>query len=134
MDTEKKYAAYREDFRLTFGLAGEHAKWLLSTLLLINSGAIAGIFQKDKASDYLAALCFFGGGVFFALISGVLGWFNLQLAAKYYYEISDDVLTGREIRPRPSSVNKMRFVAVIAAFLSIGCLIVGATLIALASR
>lgn len=134
MDTDKRYAAYREDFRLTFGLAGEHAKWLLSTLLLINSGAIAGIFQKDKASDYLAALCFFGGGVFFALISGVLGWFNLQLAAKYYYETSSDVLAGNETRPRPCSVNKTRHAAIIAALLSIGCLVAGAILVAFVSR
>jgi hypothetical protein len=45
---ETRYSANRESYKLTFELAGEHAKWLLSTLMLLNSGAIAGIFFSER--------------------------------------------------------------------------------------
>jgi hypothetical protein len=77
--SSKYYEAYRENFRLTFVLAGEHAKWLLSSLMLINSGAIAGIFQKGIEKDHWVSVRLFGLGVLLALGAGILGWINLQL-------------------------------------------------------
>jgi hypothetical protein len=127
MDLEKKHAVYRENFKITFDLAGEHAKWLLSTLLLLNSGAIAGIFQKDSLHTNMA-LIVFALGVFFALASGILGWFNLQNAANYFAGAADDVLAGRTERHRPKSIVQTRQLAIKSAFASVGCLILGAGL------
>jgi hypothetical protein len=122
----EKYAARRENFKITFALAGEHAKWLLSTLLLINSGAIAVIFQKDMQSGHRASLGLFGLGVFFALLSGILGWFNLQCAAKHYYKAADDLLAGRSDPPMPRSIYLLRYWAIRAAMSSVGCIVLGA--------
>ena len=132
MDTEKKHAVYRDNYRLAYGLMGDHAKWLLSTLLLLNSGAIAGVFQKDEAYNHLAAVCSFGGGVFFALVAGIAGWFNLQYAAANYRGLADDVLAEREERSQPISIAIMRTFGIVAAIVSVACLMLGATLIALA--
>jgi hypothetical protein len=129
MSLEKKHIAYRENFKIAFDLAGEYAKWLLSTLLLLNSGAIAGIFQKDLSHTYRGALYFFAAGVFFALISGVIGWFNLQIAASYYHFVSGAMLAGKDEPIRPKSIDRTRKYALLAAFSSIGCLGLGAALI-----
>jgi hypothetical protein len=125
MDMEAKHAVYRENFKITFNLAGEHAKWLLSTLLLLNSGAIAGVFQKNAGHTNMA-VAIFAIGVFFALASGVVGWSNLQWAARYYAIAANDILTGKSEQPLPRSVILSRTLAIFAAFSSIGCLILGA--------
>jgi hypothetical protein len=134
MDIEKKHTAYRENAKIAFDLAGEYAKWLLSTLLILNSGAIAGIFQKDAAHLYLVSVCLFAAGVFFALASGCIGWFNLQFAASYYEDACSRVLARQAELAVPNSVKLTVKMAIIAAFLSIGCLALGATFIAFALR
>lgn len=132
MDIEHKHTAYRENFKIAFDLAGAYARWLLSTLLILNSGAIAGIFQKDAAHAYLISICLFAFGVFFALASGITGWFNLQIAASYYENSGSRVLTRQAELPMPRSVRLTAKIAIIAAFFSIGCLALGAIFIAYA--
>jgi hypothetical protein len=41
-----RYDAFRDDYKEAFKLSGAYARWLISTLLLLHSGAIAAIFQK----------------------------------------------------------------------------------------
>lgn len=129
MSLEQKHMAHRENFKVTFDLAGEYAKWLLSTLLLLNSGAIAGIFQKDLAPRYHEPLCFFAFGVLFALISGIFAWFNLQIAAGHYRFSASDALAGKEDRPLPASLVRTRRAGIIAAFMSAGFLALGAVFV-----
>jgi hypothetical protein len=69
----RRVEAYRENYRLTFVLAGEHSKWLLSSLMLINSGAIAGIFQKGIENKHWVSVRLFGLGALVALTAGILG-------------------------------------------------------------
>jgi hypothetical protein len=52
-DADKRYNADRDDHKATFQLSGEYAKWFISTLLLLNSGAIAGIFQKGASVKWV---------------------------------------------------------------------------------
>jgi hypothetical protein len=131
---ERNHAAHRENFKITFDLAGEYAKWILSTLLLLNSGAIAGIFQKDLSHAYGVSLYFFAAGVISALISGIAGWFNLQGAAVWYHSAATAVLAGKDEHARPKSIDRNRKYALLAAFSSIGCLGLGTPLIAWALR
>jgi hypothetical protein len=102
------YEAYRENFRLTFVLAGEHAKWLLSSLMLINSGAIAGIFQKGIEKDHWISVRLFGLGVLLALGAGILGWFNLQCSSRFYRDAADDLLKGGMDAAMPDCVLRLR--------------------------
>jgi hypothetical protein len=127
---ETRYSAYRESYKLTFELAGEHAKWLLSTLMLLNSGAIAGIFQKE-ISHRNFVVSVFALGVLLALTSGTLAWFNLQWAASYYSNAAADILAEKEPKTYPWAISQSRTWAVYVAFGSIGCLAAGAILTAL---
>jgi len=62
----------------TYKLAGEYSRWGISTLLLLNSGAIAGIFKSEGLNQkWKLALIAFSLGIGFALLSGFLSWFNL---------------------------------------------------------
>jgi hypothetical protein len=126
----KKSEAYRENSRLTFVLAGEHAKWLLSTLMLINSGAIAGIFQKRVEEKYWLSVFVFSLGVLFALGSGILGWFNLQIASRYYRDTADRLLEGEGDPGMPAKVRSFRQWAIAAAMASVGALVTGAAVFA----
>jgi hypothetical protein len=134
MDFDKKHAVHRDNYKLAYALMGEHAKWLLSTLLLLNSGAIAGVFQKDLTNKHLLAICLFGCGVLCALIAGAAGWFNLQYAAGYYRGLAEDVLANKQERPPPTSITRMRTFAIFATIASIICLALGSVLIAFALR
>jgi hypothetical protein len=127
---EARYSANRESYKLTFELAGEHAKWLLSTLMLLNSGAIAGIFQKE-ISHRNFVVSVFALGVLLAVISGTLAWFNLQWAARYYANAAANILVEKEPEPYPRAILRLRTWAVYVAYGSIGCLAAGAILTAL---
>jgi hypothetical protein len=61
---DKRYNADRDAQKATFQLSGDYAKWFISTLLLLNSGAIAGIFQQKGVSTKWA--------IFFGLASCLL--------------------------------------------------------------
>jgi hypothetical protein len=126
-----KHAAYRDTFKTTFDLAGAYARWLLSTLLLLNSGAIAGLFQKDLAAAHISSLVFFGLGVFAALASGIVGWFNLQFAASYFEMSSRRALAGEADLPVPGSLKATRIIAILSGITSIGFLAMGSLLVVL---
>ena len=124
---EARYSANRESYKLTFELAGEHAKWLLSTMMILNSGAIAGIFQKEISHRNLL-VSIFALGVLLALISGTFAWFNLQWAARYYANAAADILAEKEPAAYPAVILQLRTCAVCMAYGSIGCLAAGAIL------
>jgi hypothetical protein len=128
---ETRYSANRESYKLTFELAGEHAKWLLSTLMLLNSGAIAGIFFQKEISHRNLVVSVFALGVLLAVMSGTLAWFNLQLAARYYANAAADILAEKEPEPYPGKILRLRTWAIYVAHGSIGCLAAGAILTAL---
>jgi hypothetical protein len=134
----KYYEAYRENFKVTFVLAGERAKWLLSSLMLINSGAIAGIYQKGLERDHLLSVRFFGLGVLLALVAGIFGWFNLQISSRFYRDAADDLLKGdadtvanllkgKDESLLPPRVKHLRHWAIGSAVTSVASLVLGAS-------
>jgi len=123
-----RYQAYRENFKATFELSGDYAKWFISTLLLLNSGAVAGIFQHKEIKTYVSSVSLFGVGIILALLAGLFGWLNLQIAARHYRLLAKDTLNHTAERSCPKSIVIFRWVATAFATLSVVCLAVGAML------
>lgn len=71
-------------------IAAGYGKWLISTILLLNAGAIAGLFTFMSAisahhtvdmADYAIAIWWFVGGILAILLSGFTTWLNWSLVA-----------------------------------------------------
>jgi hypothetical protein len=125
-DNDKKYVAYRDDHKATFQLSGEYARWFISTLLLLNSGAIAAIFQKGATANYAWA---FGLGIILALGAGFFSWLNLFCASQYFRVSAEKIIQGASTTPLPSKIRIALIVALILSILSAVCLCLGAILI-----
>jgi hypothetical protein len=125
-DTERtRYDACRDDHKVTFQLGGEYAKWFISTLLLLNSGAIAAIFQKGAG----AKSAVHGLGIMLALGAGLVGWLNLQWASQHFRASAEESLNGRPIPTLPTKIKVARWLAVSLSILSAALLGFGAILI-----
>jgi hypothetical protein len=125
LDT-KRYEAHREDHKTAFQLGGEYAKWFISTLLLLNSGAILTIFQRG---GFPCAALIHGIGILLALGAAFAGWLNLQWASRYLRVIADDVLAGNAPTPQPEKIKHASCVAVTLALTSAIFCTIGALLI-----
>jgi hypothetical protein len=126
-DNKQKYEACREDHKTTFQLSGDYAKWFISTLLLLNSGAIAAIFQKGQT--YACAVLIHGLGIMLALAAGFAGWLNLQWASQHFRASTEEILEGVPMTPLPAKIATARCVAVTLSILSALSLGLGAILI-----
>ncbi len=123
---DKRYEAHREDHKAAFQLSGEYAKWFISTLLLLNSGAILTIFQKGGFS---CAALIHGIGILLALCAAFAGWQNLQWVSRHLREEAENVLAGKEPTPTPDKIKHARYVGVALALASAIFWTVGAFLI-----
>jgi hypothetical protein len=123
---DKRYEAHREDHKAAFQLGGEYAKWFISTLLLLNSGAILIIFQKN---GFPCAALIHGIGILLALGAAFAGWLNLQWASSYFRAVAEEVLAGNAPTPEPKKIKYARWVAVALAVLSAIFWTIGALLI-----
>jgi hypothetical protein len=128
-DIDKKYAAFHDDHKATFQLSGEYAKWFISTLLLLNSGAIAAIFQKGATANYACAFLILGLGIMLALGAGFTGWLNLFWASRHYRESAEKMIEGTLTNQLPSKIRRARLVAVTLSISSAACLFLGAIFI-----
>ncbi len=125
----KQYEALREDHKLAFQLAGEYAKWFISTLLLLHSGAIAAIVQNGADPRFTRATIILGLGIALALLAGLAGWINLQLASKYYRRSATDLLQRKATNSWPTQARTAALVALTLIILSAIMLGIGAVLI-----
>ena len=77
----------------------EYGRWLVSTLVLLHSGALAGLLFKAEAlrPDYLVLFWIFLAGILFALSSGFATWLNATWGWEQYDK------WGRQVLMRPDS-------------------------------
>jgi hypothetical protein len=86
------YNDLRERERVTFNTSTEYGRWLISSLLLVNGGALAGLFSyldglaqdPTTLANFAAPVWCFIVGIVFALSSGFSAWFNWSLHSHNY--------------------------------------------------
>jgi hypothetical protein len=114
--------AQREE--MTFKLAGDYARWFVASLLLLNAGAIAAIFNKTDHANYRLPLALFGLGIASALLCAFFGWQNLQTASRYYRHRVDGVHQDERVFERAR--RRYMCLSLVSLFASSACLFVGA--------
>ncbi|RUM95936.1 hypothetical protein EET67_20670 [Pseudaminobacter arsenicus] len=86
------YRDYKENQRATFGVAAEYGRWLIASLILINGGALWGLFSYlgsigAKAADlppFVAPVWSFAIGVTLGMCSGLSAWVNWSMHSDNY--------------------------------------------------
>jgi hypothetical protein len=123
------FESNRDDQKAAFQLAGEYAKWFISTVLLLHSGAIAALFQSNSIASHSTTAAILGIGIVLALGSAYVGWLNLQWASGYYRQLTYNHIERKPQADRPKRIWISAQVAVALIMLSIACLAVAATMV-----
>jgi hypothetical protein len=124
-----QFASSREDHKLAFELAGEYAKWFISTLLLLHSGAIAAVVQQGAGQRFACATIILALGIVLALLAALFGWFNLQLASFHYRASADALLKSTPVPSSSRSAQIAMMIAITSIIMSAIMLAIGAVLI-----
>jgi hypothetical protein len=111
----------------------DYGKWLLSSLLAMNGGAIIGTAAAGEiAKDlFVASVPFFVLGIITAMISGLLTWMNWDRATDLYRDMaSPNMLFGPDWEPMPlpktnKYLERTRFFGIAIGIASAVLLIVG---------
>jgi len=136
------YNDLKEFQRTSFSVFAEYGKWLISSLVLIHSGALFGLFSfLDTLASNPAALgaykfpiwCFVAG-LFLALVCGFLAWINWGMHfANAQAEARADMLwdpdrwVGKPIYVRSLDVTYIG--SIVAGVASALCILFGAAMI-----
>jgi hypothetical protein len=86
------YNDLKESQRATFGVAAEYGRWLIASLILVNGGALWGLFTylgsiHDKGDDlalFIAPVWSFAIGIALAMCSGLAAWVNWSMHSDNY--------------------------------------------------
>lgn len=116
--------------QMTFKLAGDYARWVFASILLLNAGAIAAVFNKfppEQLHRYQWPLALFSLGIVSALFGGFFGWLNLQKAATYFREPGGDGNVAK--LAFEEATQRSMWASVIFLFASGGCLLLGAVVL-----
>jgi hypothetical protein len=113
----------------------EHSKWLINTLYLLHSGAIAGIVSRvstDKLPQFVGSLKWFVFGLALAFLAGLATWSNYEFFNFTYSELIKRIRYGQWIAgDLPKSARLVAWSSYIALALGLAsffCLIIGAFL------
>lgn len=121
--------------RLDFGqkTQADHSKWLINTLYLLHSGAIAGIISRlpiEKISQFASCLTWFAVGLAFAFLAGLATWSNYDLFNRTYLELIRRIRLNEwrsgEIPNIAKWVGVTAWLALALGLASFGCLLIGA--------
>lgn len=86
------YHDLKENQRATFGVAAEYGRWLIASLILINGGAMWGLFsylgsigrQADNLTPFIPPIWSFAVGIALAMCSGLAAWANWSMHSENY--------------------------------------------------
>lgn len=86
------YQDLKESERATFGVAAEYGRWLIASLILINGGALWGLFtyigdtetKLDALGGFIAPIWSFIIGIAMGMITGFGAWLNWSMHSNNY--------------------------------------------------
>ena len=129
---EVVYEGLKELQGYSFRMQGEYGKWLIVSLLSLNSAAIGALLLKTGANMPIVSIWVFVVGILLALASGLAAFYNFYLLAKAYDEMADHrMLSDRKHWPKTDYISE-RWVSftfnasVVAGLASAACLPLGA--------
>jgi hypothetical protein len=102
LTASRYFDTLREDVAAYRQLQGDYGKWLIASLLLIHTAALYALITTDAVRSVLAtwALWWFVGGLFLALLCGLVTWWNWELhVAQTIRRANVNMLTNVEFWP-----------------------------------
>lgn len=86
------YHDLKESQRATFEVAAAYGRWLVASLILINGGALWGLFsylgsiglKADDLASFVAPIWSFAIGISLAMCSGLAAWVNWSMHSENY--------------------------------------------------
>lgn len=126
------YERMVEASRFSAEKQADYGKWLVNTLWLMHSGAIAGLLFKASATSpppFLGALWWFVSGIALAFAAGFAAWWNFTFAYKQYERWADpSMLNDASKWPKDTDprITATMWVAVTCGVISVFCLLAGA--------
>ena len=90
------YHDLKESQRAAFSVAAEYGRWLIASLVLLNGGALWGLFsylgtigmKADGIGPYTAPIWSFIIGIVLAMLSGLGAWYNWSLHYDNYHHMA----------------------------------------------
>ena len=111
----------------------EHSKWLINTLYLLHSGAIAGILSRmplEKIPQFVGPLKWFASGLALAFLAGLATWSNYELFNLTYSQLIKRIRRSEWVAgdlPKSAKfVSWSAWIALAVGLASFGCLVIGA--------
>lgn len=111
----------------------DHSKWLINTLYLLHSGAIAGILSRmplEKIPLFVGAIVWFVVGLAFAFLAGLATWANYEFYIRTYAELIKRIRRNQwksdELPDISKFVGLSAWLALLIGFVSFICLAIGA--------
>lgn len=92
----------------------DHSKWLINTLYLLHSGAIAGLLSRlptERIPQFVGSLNWFVIGLAFAFLAGLATWSNYEFYICAYSELIKRIRRG-QWRPGDELPKSAKFVSV----------------------
>ena len=112
----------------------EHSKWLINTLYLLHSGAIAGILSRmpiERIPQFVSSLKWFVIGLALAFLAGLATWSNYDWFIRTYLELIKRIRSGQwkpddDLPKIAKLVGLTAWIALTVGLASFACLVIGA--------
>ncbi len=111
-----------------------YGRWIVNTLWLMHSGSIAGLLSKWDGTNpipHKAAVACFVAGIVFAFATASIAWFNFTIADDIFrrFTYAGEKWSSTDVSQQWDWVKYTMYAAIVCVFLSIVCLIAGASFI-----
>lgn len=117
--------------KLAWNAQVDYGRWIVNTLWLMHSGAVAGLLYKWDARAPLpqsTAISFFIFGIVLAFVTACAAWLNFSVAEHLFrrWTYSKDDWPNVPIDENTKWMKRTTYVAIGAALGSLACLVAGA--------
>jgi hypothetical protein len=112
----------------------DYGRWIVNTLWLMHSGAIAGLLTKwdgHSPVPYPTAITFFVAGIVLAFLTASFAWLNFTVSEAWFksWTYAGDKWSFKPVDKHSRWLKWTTFTCVVAVGCSIACLIGGAVCI-----
>lgn len=108
----------------------EYGRWIVNTLWLMHSGAIAGLLSKwdgKTAPSQSTAIGFFVAGIVLAFATAALAWLNFTVADAWFrkWTFAGDNWAEQDVKTLSIWLQRSMYAAVACVGFSLFCLVIG---------
>jgi len=120
--------------KLAWNAQVDYGRWIVNTLWLMHSGAIAGLLYKWSGQGVLphkVAIGLFVAGILFAFGTAIAAWLNFTVAEDWFrrWTYARELWPETDISDHSAWLQRTKWVAVVCVGMSLFCLLGAAAVI-----